>query len=107
MKVLAIGHRISDFTEFGAFSRQFARFCRQYFPKFSNKIYLLLVAVLALLPSIPKSIQGQYAQVKHITAKTAEGVSVSIWVDNQTVKFGQDVVVKYKIDRSEEHTSEL
>ncbi len=98
MKVLATRHQISDFTETGAFPRKFARFCRQYSPKFNNKIFLLLVAVLALLLSFPKSIQGQYAQVKHITAKTAEGISVSIWVDNQTVKFGRDVVVKYKID---------
>jgi hypothetical protein len=58
----------------------------------------LWVAVLALLLSFPKRIQGQYAEIKHITAKNAEGVSVSIWVDNQIVKFGQDVVVKYKVD---------
>ncbi|MGH9768146.1 MAG: hypothetical protein ACREAB_11980 [Blastocatellia bacterium] len=67
----------------------------------NGKRYLLWIVIfcsLTLLLSFPNRSQGQYAKVKHIVAKTSEGVSVSVWVDHPTVKFGQDVVVKYKID---------
>src|SRR5262245_5634475 len=98
MGVLAIRNQTSDFTEIGAFPRKLANFCRQNYPKLNNKKYLSWIVILALLLSYPKNLQGQYAKIKYITAKTAEGVSVSIWIESQIVRFGQDVVVKYKFD---------
>lgn len=98
MKVISISRQISDSTDVDGFPQNLAHFCMHNSIKFSSNRYLLWAAVLALLLSFPESIQGQYAKVKHITAKNAEGVSVSIWVDNQIVKFGQDIVVKYKVD---------
>lgn len=61
-------------------------------------LWVTVFCSLTLLLSFPTKSQGQYAKVQHIVAKTSEGVSISIWVDKQIVKFGQDVVVRYKID---------
>ena len=61
-------------------------------------LWIALCCNLTLLLSFPDRSLGQYAKVKHIVAKTSEGVSVSVWVDHQTFRFGQDVVVKYKVD---------
>jgi hypothetical protein len=56
--------------------------------------------MLALLLSLiaPFSMGGQYAKIKHISAETADGLTVKVWVEPQVVKFGQEVVIHYKIE---------
>jgi hypothetical protein len=40
----------------------------------------------------------EYAKVKRISAQTADGIVLNVWVEPQEVKFGQDIVVHYKAE---------
>jgi hypothetical protein len=65
-----------------------------HWPKvLDGPLSLLLIVSLASV-----AVHGQYARVKRINAEIDDGILISIWVDNQAVKFGEDVVIHYKVD---------
>ena len=62
---------------------------------------MLTFLVLFILPI---RVSGQYAMVKQINAETAEGLLINVWVERQTVKVGQDIVIHYKIENGSAKT---
>lgn len=41
---------------------------------------------------------SQDSMVKQISAVTADGLVFSVWVERQTVRYGQDIIVHYKVE---------
>lgn len=58
---------------------------------FVSALCLLLFVIVAYA-------SGQYAEVRKITAQTADGFVLSVWVEPQAVKFGQEIVIHYRAE---------
>ena len=68
-----------------------------------SNVVTLALALVALF-ALPTHIRGQSVAVKRINAETAEGLLISIWIENQTVGFGQDITIYYKVENRSAQT---
>jgi hypothetical protein len=57
---------------------------------------LLVPALLLLL--VPLHISGQDEKSPSVTIPTPDGLSFTAWVDRQKVRFGQDIIINYRVD---------
>lgn len=64
---------------------------RKGLSNFVSALCLLLFVIVAYA-------SGQYAEVRKITAQTADGLVVSVWVEPHAVKFGQEIVIHYRAE---------
>lgn len=59
---------------------------------------LKVVVIIFLASSVPSQINGQDAKVKRVTSATSDRLIFSAWVTHQSINFGQDIVIYYRVD---------
>jgi hypothetical protein len=59
---------------------------------------LILIAIWASLLTCTALAVGQYTLVKRATAETADGLRFTVWTEGQTVTYGKDIVLHYKVE---------
>lgn len=68
------------------------------------KIYksctILSILVLLILFLVPISLKGKDALVKKVKAETTDGIAISMWVEQQAIRSGQNVIIKYKVENN-------
>jgi hypothetical protein len=55
------------------------------------------LAFLVLL-TLPGSTFGQDASVRRATANTSDGLTFDVWVNRSTVRYGQDIMIQFKVE---------
>ena len=72
------------------------------------KLYPLSAKVITLgfiiVLAVSRSAYGQYSMIKSIQAETTDGITVSVWAERETVRFGQNITIKYKVSNGSEKT---
>lgn len=54
--------------------------------------------ILLIFFAVPTSTSGSDSMVKRIVAEAADGVVFSIWLEGQTVKSGQPIIIHYRVE---------
>jgi hypothetical protein len=61
---------------------------------------LKFLIIILLASAVPSQVKGQDAKVRRVTSTTSDGLVFSVWVTQQNLNFGQDIIIHYGVINS-------